>query len=173
MYDKNHNDYQSMVFEGPKLYEKCTIRTRRGEIYPDNNGTQFYEWVRDLYLHKQVYFGGGMYVSPYRWEIFGGSAKKNVDNIRDLLEGIEKFRETGKKYFISRPNDANKLEKWLVPNVPYNVAGGLIIIKLQDYTSNTGAKYYGEEFWWNEVFSKVKRWKKYETFCNDEFMIIY
>lgn len=174
MYKTNHNGYQSMVFEGPKLYDKCTIRTRVGEIYLDNDSTPFIEWVRDLYIHKHIYFGGGMYVSPYRWEIFGGSAKKNVDSIKDLLEGIEKFRETGKKYYVSRPNDANKLEKWLVPNVPYNVAGGLIIIKLQDYTdNNVGTKYYGEEFWWNEVFSKVKRWKKYETFCNDEFMIIY
>ena len=174
MYKTNHNGYQSMVFEGPKLFEKCTIRTRSGaELDRNNNSNSFLGWVQDLYIHKHVYFGGGVYTSPYSWEIFGGSPKKNIASIQDLLTGIEKFRETGKKYFISRPNDANKLENWLLPNVPYNIAGGLIIIKLQDYTNTGTTEYYGEEFWWNEVFSKVKRWKKYETYCNDEFMIIY
>lgn len=170
-YEKDHSVYKTLKFEGPKLLDKCLIRAKSGARVTDINSGPFINWIKDLYLNKKVYFGGGMYTSAYKWWATSGSSKTWPDKYESILKGMEKYRETGKKFHIVNPNDTNFLEKEMEANVPYNIGGSCIIIRMSDLYATE--KYYGEEFWWNEVFSKVKRWSGYKTFCNGEFMLIY
>lgn len=161
----NNQGYKNIKFEGPYFYDKMCITSADEYFREDSINTPFLDWVQDLYLNKKIYFGNGVYFS------FGRLMIPGLKYLEEFFDNISKYLETNDIGYLPGID----VPKWIMgsmrKNFPYNIEGEYIIIKIDG--SLKGSKQKDIDFWTNEVFLKSKRWKKYDTYIDNEYLVIY
>ena len=161
----NSNDFSAYKFQpGTWLndviiedYENQSIMTSRG----------FMEYVRDLYLNKNVFFGGGAGIHfAYINHIFRIKIQKTLDGMEELFEEVLKGDS---EEYSSAELFRDTLTKYLIPNFPLNLYSYGILIKLDGSVGGSIKK--DVKFWWDNGFKKNGKWGEYKLIKN-EYLII-
>lgn len=126
-----------------------------------------YNYVRDLYIKENVFFGGGMCIS-----LIDGVMRYlftfNKTESKKLLNGF--FIDKDEKLFRYK-NDyiAEELDKVLY-NIPFNILYKYLVIRLDGSIKGSIENDY--KFWYDDRFSKVNFWKDVK-FYDNQFLVLF
>ena len=158
-----NGSFRKIKFEGPNYYHKLIFKNNNESYGYDRLAGSFRDWVKDLYLNEKVYFEGGLHTPSWK---FSGVNLNNMENVFKDITAYQQHKNIGKL-----SGGTKDLVQFSMANLPYNIEGEFIIIRIDG--SVKCSKQKDIDFWTKEVFLKFKRWKKYDTYVDNEYLVIY